>query len=79
MPVKNDHNREAIAALKKSLQLRPDERTRSCWKGGRESGTEADFHQRENGHFTLRYEGRRRRNNRTQLLETWKPITTTWC
>jgi tetratricopeptide (TPR) repeat protein len=69
---KNDHNREAIAALKKSLQLRPDERARQLLETvERESRTEADFRQQESSHFTLRYEGSQTADTlRTQLLET---------
>lgn len=55
---KNDHNREAVAALKKSVQLRPDERAQELLaRVERETRTEADFHQQESSHFTLRYEG----------------------
>ena len=58
---KNDRNREAIAALKKSLQLRPDERVRAFLeKVERESQTEADFQEKNSSHFTLRYEGSHR-------------------
>ncbi|HZS27737.1 MAG TPA: peptidase MA family metallohydrolase [Candidatus Angelobacter sp.] len=54
----NDHNRDAIAALKKSVELRPDERTQALLaRVERESKTEADFRQQESSHFTLRYEG----------------------
>ena len=68
---KSDHNREAIAALKKSLQLRPDERTRQLLdRVERESKTEADFRQQESSHFTLRYEGSQAPDTlRTQVLE----------
>jgi len=55
---RSDHNRDAIAALKKSLELRPDERAQELLaRVERESKTEADFRQQESGHFTLRYEG----------------------
>jgi tetratricopeptide (TPR) repeat protein len=55
---RSDHNREAIAAFKKSLQLRPDERVQALLaRVERESNTEADFRQQESSHFTLRYEG----------------------
>jgi len=55
---KSDHNREAIAALKKSVQLRPDGRTQELLaRVERETRTEADFRQQESSHFTLRYEG----------------------
>jgi tetratricopeptide (TPR) repeat protein len=68
---KNDHNREAIAALKKSLELRPDEKTRDLLERvERESKTEADFRQQESSHFTLRYEGSQTADAlRTQVLE----------
>jgi tetratricopeptide (TPR) repeat protein len=68
---KNDHNRDAIAALKKSLALRPEDRARELLERiERESKTEADFHQQESSHFTLRYEGSQTADVlRTQLLE----------
>jgi tetratricopeptide (TPR) repeat protein len=68
---KSDHNREAIAALKKSLQLRPDDRTRELLdRVERESRTEADFRQQESSHFTLRYEGSQAPETlRAQVLE----------
>jgi tetratricopeptide (TPR) repeat protein len=69
---KNDHNREAIAALKKSLEFRPDDKTRELLgRVEREASTEADFHQQESNHFTLRYEGSQTADAlRTQVLET---------
>ena len=68
---KNDHDREAIAALKKSLELRPDDKTRDLLERvERESRTEADFRQQESSHFTLRYEGSQAPDAlRTQLLD----------
>jgi hypothetical protein len=55
---RSDHSREAIAALRKSLELRPDDRTQELLaRVERESRTEAGFRQQESGHFTLRYEG----------------------
>jgi tetratricopeptide (TPR) repeat protein len=68
---KNDHNPEAIAALKKSLQLRPDDKTRDLLERvERESKTEADFRQQESSHFTLRYEGSQTADAlRTQVLD----------
>jgi tetratricopeptide (TPR) repeat protein len=68
---KNDHNHEAIAALKKSLQLRPDDKTRDLLERvERESKTEADFRQQESSHFTLRYEGSQTADAlRTQVLD----------
>lgn len=54
----NDHNHDAITALKKSVELRPDEQTQALLaRVERESKTEADFRQQESSHFTLRYEG----------------------
>ena len=55
---KNDHTPEAIAAWKKSLALRPDDRIEKLLqRAQRESRTEAEFRQEESSHFTLRYEG----------------------
>jgi tetratricopeptide (TPR) repeat protein len=55
---KNDHNREAIAALKKSLQLAPNDRVRGMLaKLERETRNEADFSEVGSSHFTLRFEG----------------------
>ena len=68
---KTDHDREAIAALKKSLELRPNDRARELLERiERESRTEADFRQQESSHFTLRYEGSQTADAlRTQVLE----------
>jgi tetratricopeptide (TPR) repeat protein len=68
---KNDHDREAIVALKKSLELRPNDRARELLERiERESRTEADFRQQESSHFTLRYEGSQTADAlRTQVLE----------
>ena len=67
---KNDHDREAIAALKKSLQLRPDDKTRDLLERvERESRTEADFRQQESSHFTLRYEGSQAPTRYDQMLD----------
>ena len=68
---KNDHDREAIAALRKSLELRPNDRARELLERiERESRTEADFRQQESSHFTLRYEGSQTADAlRTQVLE----------
>jgi tetratricopeptide (TPR) repeat protein len=69
---KTDHNREAIAAFKRALQLRPDERVRAFLaRIQRESNTEATFRQEESSHFTLRYEGSQAPDGlRRQILET---------
>ncbi len=69
---KNDRNREAIAAFKKSLQLHPDERVRQLLERvERESKTEADFREQDSSHFTLRYEGSHIADPlRAQILDT---------
>ncbi len=69
---RNDRNREAMAALKKSLQLHPDEKVRQLLEQvERESRAEADFRQQDSHHFTLRYEGSRTADVlRAQILET---------
>ena len=69
---RTDHNREAIAALKKSLQLHPDERIQQLLERvERESRNEADFRQQESSHFTLRYEGSQSADSlRSQILQT---------
>ena len=54
-----DHNREAIRAWKRSLELRPDARVQKYLeKAEREEHAEADFSQHESSHFVLRYEGK---------------------
>jgi len=69
---KNDRNREAIVVLKKSLQLRPDDRVKALLeKVERESKTEADFREKSSNHFTLRYEGTHTADNLgAQILGT---------
>jgi tetratricopeptide (TPR) repeat protein len=69
---KNDRNREAIVVLKKSLQLRPDDRVKAFLeKVERESKTEADFREKSSNHFTLRYEGTHTADNLgAQILGT---------
>ena len=55
---KNDRNRDAIAALKKSMQIAPSDKAKSLLdRIERESRTEAAFHEQSSSHFTLRYEG----------------------
>lgn len=68
---KNDHDREAIAALKKSLELHADDKVKLLLERvERESRTEADFRQQESSHFTLRYEGSQANNElRQQILD----------
>jgi tetratricopeptide (TPR) repeat protein len=69
---KNDRNREAIAAFKKSLQLHPDEKIQALFdRVQRETMTEADFRTQDSSHFTLRYEGSQAADVlRAQILET---------
>jgi tetratricopeptide (TPR) repeat protein len=72
---KNDRNREAIAAWKKSLQLRPSDKVQELLAHvERESKAEAEFRQQESDHFVLRYEGSQApeslRNQVLALLET---------
>lgn len=69
---KNDHDREAIVALKKSLDLHADDKVRQLLERvQRESRTEADFRQQESSHFTLRYEGSQANNElRRQILDS---------
>lgn len=68
---KSNRNREAIAAFRKSLQLRPDEALRrQLERLERESATEADFREQGSSHFTLRYEGSQTADAlRSQILE----------
>jgi tetratricopeptide (TPR) repeat protein len=69
---KNDRNRDAIAALKKSLQLHSDEKVQQLLdQVQRETTTEAEFRTRDSSHFTLRYEGSQTADSlRTQILES---------
>ena len=68
---KNDRNREAIAALKKSLQLGNNDQIKAMLaRLERESRTEADFREQGSSHFTLRYEGSQTPNAlRAQILD----------
>jgi tetratricopeptide (TPR) repeat protein len=68
---KNDRTRDAIAAWKKSLQLRPDDQVKQLLeRAERESRTEAEFRQQESLHFTLRYEGSQTADGlRRQILD----------
>jgi tetratricopeptide (TPR) repeat protein len=72
---KNDRNRDAIAAWKKSLQLRPSDRVQELLSHvERESKAEAEFRQQASDHFVLRYEGSQAqeglRNQVLAVLET---------
>jgi len=69
---RSDHNLEAIPALRKSLELRPDGRAQELLgRVQRETKAEAGFHQQESSHFTLRYEGGKAPDAlRRQILDT---------
>lgn len=56
----SDRNSDAIHAWQTSLNIRPDATVRRYLeKAQRDASTEAAYSQRESGHFTLRYEGRK--------------------
>lgn len=72
---KNDRNRDAITAWKRSLQLRPSDRIQELLaRVERESRAEAEFRQQASDHFVLRYEGSQAqeslRNQVLSVLET---------
>jgi hypothetical protein len=55
----SDHTKEAVAAWKHSLELRPDPAVEQYLaKAQREQNVETDFAQRESNHFVLHYEGK---------------------
>lgn len=64
--------REAIRALKKSLELQPDANVEELLqKAERESKAEAEFRQDDSTHFALRYEGASAPSElRRQILDT---------
>ena len=67
----SDRSQDAVRSWKRSLQLRPDPTVeRFLAKAQREVAAEANFSERETGHFTLRYEGRQTSDEfRRQLLQ----------
>src|SRR5262249_6677300 len=69
---RNGRTREAVAALKKSLQLHSDDGVRRLLKKMEsESSTEADFREQETSHFIMRYEGSETADGlRAQILDT---------
>ncbi|HET6844772.1 MAG TPA: peptidase MA family metallohydrolase [Candidatus Angelobacter sp.] len=79
---KSNRNRDAIAAWKKSLQLRPSDVVQS-WlaRAERETKTEAEFRQQESNHFVLSYEGSQApeslRNQLLGILEAQYKVLTT--
>ncbi len=55
----SDHTKEAAAAWKHSLELRPDPAVEQYLaKAQREQNVETDFNQRESSHFVMHYEGK---------------------
>lgn len=55
-----DRDEDAIEAWKKSEEIRPDATVKKYLaKAQRDSRAQANFQQRDSGHFTLRYEGHR--------------------
>jgi tetratricopeptide (TPR) repeat protein len=67
----SDRSQDAVRSWKRSLQLRPDPTVQQFLaKAQREVAAEANFTERETGHFTLRYEGRQTSDElRRQLLQ----------
>lgn len=54
-----DRTSDALRVWKKALAIRPDaDLSKFMEKAGREVSVEADFQQRESGHFTIKYEGK---------------------
>jgi predicted negative regulator of RcsB-dependent stress response len=64
--------KDAIATWKRSLELRPDSLVEQYLKRAEhESAAEANFSEKESGHFTLKFEGDRTPESlREQLLQT---------
>ncbi len=64
-----DRSKDALKAWEKSLDLHPDDNLQKYVdKVKREMSTEADFGERETGHFTLRYEGATKGALRRQIV-----------
>jgi tetratricopeptide (TPR) repeat protein len=68
----SDRTRDAVTSWKHSLELRPDPAVQQYLaKAQREQNVEADFAQRESGHFVLHYEGKQTAESfREQILAT---------
>ena len=66
------HTKDAIQAWKHSLELRPDPLVEQYLKRAEhESAAEANFSEKESGHFTLKFEGQQSSEAlRAQLLQT---------
>ena len=67
----SDHTKEAVAAWKRSLELRPDSAVQQFLsKAQREQNAESEFSQGESAHFTLHYEGHQTTESlRAQILQ----------
>src|SRR5579864_331775 len=67
----SDHTKEAIAAWKHSLELRPDPAVQQfLTKAQREQNVESEFSQGESQHFTIHYEGKQTSEAlRSQILQ----------
>jgi Peptidase MA superfamily/Tetratricopeptide repeat len=64
-----DRGKDAQKAFQRSLDLHPDENLQKLAdKLKREMTTEANFSERETGHFTLRYEGATKDQLRAQII-----------
>jgi tetratricopeptide (TPR) repeat protein len=68
----SDHTKEAIAAFKKSVQLRPDPAIQKLLdKAQREQTAESEFASNESSHFVLHYEGKESSEAlRGQIMQT---------
>ena len=68
----SEKTKEAIAELKKSVELHPDATIQAILdKAQRESEAEAGFGEQASGHFTMRYEGRQAPAElRRQIMDT---------
>src|SRR5208337_5244965 len=66
------HTKDAIQAWKHSLELRPDPLVEQYLRRAEhESAAEANFYEKESGHFTLKFEGEHTSETlRQQLLQT---------
>jgi len=67
-----DHEQDAIRTWKRSLSLRPDAMVKNLLaKAERDAAAQANYTERESGHFTLLYEGQATSDElRGQLLST---------
>jgi tetratricopeptide (TPR) repeat protein len=64
-----DRDEDAIAAWKRSQEIRPDATVKKYLeKAQRDTEAQANFQQRDSGHFTLRYEGHRIPDNLSNAI-----------